>query len=531
MRSMRKAAVGLLVAAAVVMCPVIASADDQVNGGGPSAQSDVCVEGQGRKTGSWGDASYDIESDGSGGCVVRVHGGTVMGQPSDAPWFTSYEKKNPLADHVTRIVFQDGIKAPSSMQQLFGGLESLRGIDGLDKIDTSNVNNMSDLFADDPHLTDFSGLLHWDVSNVAYMDSMFGWDSALADLKPLAGWDVSNVKSMGSMFVWDSALADLGPLRGWDVSNVRDMYGMFGWDSALADLGPLRGWDVSNVMSMGSMFAGDSALADLGPLRGWDVSNVRDMYGMFGWDSALADLGPLRGWDVSNVRDMSTMFRYDEKLTDVNLSGWDVSNLVYMNEMFGQIDNLTNVNLSGWKGSFQCAEAMFLSSGRSSLTVDLSGWDTSGLISSTMFPANLSVLRVGPLTRLYEGSFVSEPSDGGVAESAGYTGRWTSGDGSWVSSVDKGSDKAQLAAKTQEAGFRGGTFVWQQYADVSFDKNAPQGVSVSGDPLSVHMVGPDAAALRFTVPNYAAKDYKLVGWNTRRTAPGTRILPGPPSLV
>lgn len=32
MRSMRNVAVGLLVAAAVAVCPVIASADDQVNG-------------------------------------------------------------------------------------------------------------------------------------------------------------------------------------------------------------------------------------------------------------------------------------------------------------------------------------------------------------------------------------------------------------------------------------------------------------------------------------------------------------------
>ena len=81
----------------------------------------------------------------------------------------------------------------------------------LNDIDTSNITDMSFLFAD----SKFNGnISNWDVSNVTNMEGMFANSKFNGDI---SNWDVSNVIYMNYMFYNSVFNSDIS---NWDVSNV-----------------------------------------------------------------------------------------------------------------------------------------------------------------------------------------------------------------------------------------------------------------------------------------------------------------------
>ena len=88
----------------------------------------------------------------------------------------------------------------------------------LNDIDTSNITDMSFLFAD----SKFNGnISNWDVSNVTNMEYMFLRSTFNGDISK---WDVSNVKTMWSMFCHSKFNGDIS---NWDVSNVTNNAAIF----------------------------------------------------------------------------------------------------------------------------------------------------------------------------------------------------------------------------------------------------------------------------------------------------------------
>ena len=67
----------------------------------------------------------------------------------------------------------------------------------LDKIDTSQITNMSELFMDSKRVV-FTGISSWDTSKVKDMSRMF--QNAKYFNEDISSWDVSKVKDMSSMF-------------------------------------------------------------------------------------------------------------------------------------------------------------------------------------------------------------------------------------------------------------------------------------------------------------------------------------------
>ena len=88
----------------------------------------------------------------------------------------------------------------------------------LNDIDTSNITDMSYLFAD----SKFNGnISNWDVSNVTNMECMFSHSEFNGDISK---WDVSNVTDMKSMFRLSKFNGDISK---WDVSNVKFKLNIF----------------------------------------------------------------------------------------------------------------------------------------------------------------------------------------------------------------------------------------------------------------------------------------------------------------
>lgn len=133
------------------------------------------------------------------------------------------------ASAIKAVVFKDAIQ-PLSMAYWFNGFSSLESIQGLDKVDTSEVTKMYGLFAGCSKFTemDLRGL---DTSSVTDMSNMFDDCSRLTSLN-LSGWDTSSVTHMECMFYGCSSLTALD-ISGWDVSSVTHTEEMFSGCSSL----------------------------------------------------------------------------------------------------------------------------------------------------------------------------------------------------------------------------------------------------------------------------------------------------------
>lgn len=268
---------------------------------------------------------------------------------------------------------------------------------------TDKVKNVSRMFYNDSALTTIVGLDTWDTSNVTDMSYIFAsfTNPTTDNHKPqgleytgslkaldLSGWKTSNVTNMACMFTGQDHLETLKGLSNWNTSKVTNMAQMFHGLSKLQDgsLGDLSKWDTSNVTDMTYMFAVMSLQTDLSFVNGWKTGMVTDMSYMFAKDEKLQKLD-LSNWDVSSVGLKETeqnysfgaMFSGDTALTSVgDISHWRTDNVHDTRQMFYGTTSLKNIDLSGWNtGKLQIAEGMFRNSGAQYINLD--HWDFSNI--------------------------------------------------------------------------------------------------------------------------------------------------------
>ena len=307
---------------------------------------------------TWGYAVFYQNKDEDGYTLVlqssstadSSYGQLVQCEPLDGDSLRVYKIDSELAKNTTKTVVKDPMQAPQSLSSCFSGMSKCTLFD-LEKLDTSQVTDMGDMFYDCSSLgsIDLSGL---DTSNVYSMAYMFCGCSSL-ESADLSGLDVSAVGSMECMFDGCSSLESLD-LSGLDTSNVGDMNHMFDGCSSLKAI-DLSGLDASNVHTMAYMFCGCSSL-ESADLSGLDASQATDMDHMFYGCSSLkaVDLSEI---DTSNARDMRCMFGDCSSLKAVDLSEIDTSQVTDMRCMFDGCSSLESIDLSGLDAS--AVESMY----------------------------------------------------------------------------------------------------------------------------------------------------------------------------
>ena len=135
-----------------------------------------------------------------------------------------------------------------------------------------------DWFYNQPSLTEIVGIEYLNTSEVENMDEMFFMCSGLGTIA-LNNFDTGNVKTMRLMFGGCSSLTTLD-LSSFNTTNVTDMSYMFDGCNGLTTLN-LRNFDTSNVINMQSMFYGCTKLKTITVGLDWSTQNVTESGDMF----------------------------------------------------------------------------------------------------------------------------------------------------------------------------------------------------------------------------------------------------------
>ena len=207
-------------------------------------------------------------------------------------------------ENIEKVVFDASFAnaRPMSCYSWFYKCTSLTEIEGIENLNTQNVENMRDMFASCIKLKSLD-VSKFNTANVTKMSHMFEGCEELSSLD-LSNFDTQNVKYMNQMFHNCNSLTSLD-LSNFDTQNGKYMSQMFHNCNSLTSL-DVSNFNTQKVMDMRQMFYNCNSLTSL------DVSN----------------------FDTQNVIDMSDMFYGCQNLSSLDLSKFDTQKVTYMYKMF-----------------------------------------------------------------------------------------------------------------------------------------------------------------------------------------------------
>lgn len=213
------------------------------------------------------------------------------------------------AAEIKKVVFKAGFRDEThwTCSNWFNGCTNLTRIEGIENLNTSNVKNMSGMFAKCSNLETLD-LSHFNTENVTTMVQMFYGCTKLHNLN-ISSFNTENVTSMNQMFGGCSSLDSLD-LSHFNAKGVlyHGLYAMFSGCSSLKFL------DVSNFpadrpkMQLDAMFKGCSSLQTL-DLSSFNTGLANSFTDMFDGCSALRTIYVSDLFRFKNGVSSSNMFR------------------------------------------------------------------------------------------------------------------------------------------------------------------------------------------------------------------------------
>ena len=248
----------------------------------------------------------------------------VSGQPA---W-------NDIAASVKKVVFDPSFAyaRPTTTFSWFSGMKQLVDITGMEKLNTSQVTNMSGMFSDCQSLT-YLNINGFNLEGVKDMSTMFYNCYSLTQLY-LKGERLVNT-STNYMFANCRSLTSLD-LSKFDTRGVTNMEGMFSGCSSLTSL-DLSRLNTENATVMAFMFSGCSSLTSLN-LISYDTHKVENMGRMFSGCSKLATIYVGNGWSTEAVTASGYMFNNCTSLVGGAGTAYDANNV---NKAYAHVDGGT----------------------------------------------------------------------------------------------------------------------------------------------------------------------------------------------
>lgn len=293
----------------------------------------------------------------------------IYGQPL---WYKYVERKA-----IQTVIFDESFKdaRPESCDSWFWYFEGLTRIEHLDYLNTSEVENMREMFSNCTSLEALD-LSSFNTEKVTDMYAMFGGSTNLRSIKLPQGFIGSSVTNLFSMFKDCTSLTELD-LSGSNSENVKDMSEMFNGCSALSKL-VLTDFKTGQVSTMESMFRYCSTLETL-DVSSFNTENVTTMCGMFNHCSSLRSLN-LSGFNTANVTDMSSMFKNCSSLRSLDLSSFNTRKVSDMQSMFLGCTNLESIDFSSFDTENMTSMIAMFNSCTKLETLDLSSFATPKMV-------------------------------------------------------------------------------------------------------------------------------------------------------
>ena len=180
---------------------------------------------------------------------------------------------------ITKVVFDSSFAnaRPTSTFSWFNGMTALTSITGISYLNTSEVTNMSKMFASCSSLTSLD-VSHFNTSKVFDMSSLFSNCSLLTSLD-VSNFNTSGVRNMAYMFDGCRNITSL-VLSSFNTANVTGMTAMFFNCRSLTTLS-LNSFITSKVKSMNSMFASCVNLQSIFVSEGWNTDKATKSQDVF----------------------------------------------------------------------------------------------------------------------------------------------------------------------------------------------------------------------------------------------------------
>jgi len=288
-----------------------------------------------------------------------------------------------------------GVTANSNSSYLFANIgNAVEGYDvtitGMEKLDTSNVTNMSALVYGSSKLSDIDVSL-LDTSLVTNMSYMFSGCSNLDEID-VSNFKTDNVKNISQMFVSCSSIETLDMSK-WNTPKLETAERLFAWSSNISTLSIGEGFDTTNVTDMHHMFAGLNKIKEI-DVDKIDVSNAKDMSYMF-YNCYILENLDLSNWNAECVENMQNMFSNCDKLSTIIFSeNFQTNNVTNMQGAFSNCDNLIELDLSGFiTTNLTNIQTMFYVNKKME-KLNLSNWDISNITEATGMFTSCSKLKV-----------------------------------------------------------------------------------------------------------------------------------------
>ena len=174
-----------------------------------------------------------------------------------------------------RVVSENGILANPNCSIMFRHMKYITNIN-FNNFNTSNVDNMSDMFYGCEYLTNID-LTNFNTSNVTDMNFMFNECYRLIEIKGIENFNTSNVDNMRNMFTHCNNLTSLD-VSNFDTSKVTDMESMFANCNKLTEILGLEKWNTSQVIYMNYMFNNCLRLNSCITISNPDIINYVDIF-------------------------------------------------------------------------------------------------------------------------------------------------------------------------------------------------------------------------------------------------------------
>src|SRR5574344_200161 len=156
-----------------------------------------------------------------------------------------------------------------------------------------------------------------------YSNVLFSYFTSLQSINFNNSVNTSDVVNMSYMFAYCQNLTSID-FSSFDTAKVIDLSGMFSDCASLKTLN-LSNFNTSNVIDMSLMFFNCPSLTSLN-VSGFDTSKANSLYSMFYGCSSLSSLD-VTSFDVSKAKDLSSMFFNCNSLTNLDLSSFDMTNI------------------------------------------------------------------------------------------------------------------------------------------------------------------------------------------------------------